>query len=317
MKRIAITGSSGYIGQRLIAWLEAGPAVEYILALDVRPMTCASPKVTVVQHDVTQPMESLFAEHNVEAAVHLAFLVDPVYNRARERRINVGGTQNFLASCHAAQIEALLIASSATAYGAWPDNPPLLTEEAPLRGKPGFPYVEDKLVQEELAARYAKEHPDCRVMLTRASVVTGPHMNNFLARFFQKPFSFAIRDANPTIPLVHEEDTARATGSILLQAPSGAYNLNAPNPVPLGEITRRMGARVMALPPSVIYPLAGAAWKLHLRTLSEAPPAMLDYIRYPWVADGSKVTRATDFHYRYDGQAAMEDFLHGHALAAR
>ncbi len=141
-------------------------------------------------------------------------------------------------------------------------------------------------------------------------------MNNFLARFFQKPFSFAIRGANPPIPLVHEEDTTRATGSILLQAPPGAYNLNAPNPVPLREITRRMGARVLALPPSMIYPLAGAAWKLHLRTLSEAPPAMLDYIRYPWVADGSKVTHATDFRYRYDGQAAMEDFLHGRALAS-
>jgi NAD dependent epimerase/dehydratase family enzyme len=90
----------------------------------------------------------------------------------------------------------------------------------------------------------------------------------------------AVSGANPPIPLVHEEDTARATGSILLQASPGAYDLNAPNPVPLREITRRIGARVMALPPSMVYPLAGAAWKLHLRALSEAPPAMPDYIRY-------------------------------------
>jgi hypothetical protein len=42
---------------------------------------------------------------------------------------------------------------------------------------------------------------------------------------------------------------------------------------------------------------------------------MLDYIRYPWVVDGSKMTHATDFRYHYDGHAAMEDFLHGRALA--
>jgi hypothetical protein len=28
------------------------------------------------------------------------------------------------------------------------------------------------------------------------------------------------------------------------------------------------------------------------------------------------VTHATDFRYRFDGHAAMEDFLHGHALAS-
>ncbi|RMF36779.1 MAG: hypothetical protein D6759_03105, partial [Chloroflexi bacterium] len=33
MKRIAITGASGYIGQRLLARLEAEPAVEQVLAL--------------------------------------------------------------------------------------------------------------------------------------------------------------------------------------------------------------------------------------------------------------------------------------------
>lgn len=310
MNTIAVTGASGYIGQRLIALLEAEPTIEHILALDARPLPSTWPKVAFVEHDVTRPMESLFLEHGVQGAVHLAFLVDPIHNRARERRINVGGTENFLAACHATRVKALLIASSATVYGAWPDNPPLLLEDAPLRGKPGFPYVEDKLVQEELAARYAKEHPDCRVLLTRASVVTGPRMNNFLTRFFLKPLSFAIRGANPRIPVVHEDDTAEATWKTLLQAPPGAYNLNAPNPVPLGEITQRIGARVFALPPGLIYPLATLAWKVHLRALSEAPPAMLDYIRYPWVADGSKVSRVTDFRYHYDGYGALESFLH-------
>ena len=314
MHTIAITGASGYIGRQLIALLEDEPAVERVLALDIRPLTSSSPKVTFVQHDVTRPMESLFVEHRVRGAVHLAYVLNPVHDREWERRINVGGTENFLAACHAAGVEALLIASSATVYGAWPDNPPSLTEDAPLRGKPGFPYVEDKLRQEALAARYAQEHPDCRVLLTRASVVTGPHMDNFLSRFFLKPISFAVRGTNPLIPLVHEDDTAEATWKILSQAPPGAYNLNAPNPVPLSEITQRIGARVLALPPALLYPLAGLAWRLRLRALSEAPPAMLDYIRYSWVADGSKVTRATDFRYRYDGYAAMEDFLRSRGL---
>ena len=159
MKTISVTGASGYIGQRLITLLAQDPTVEHILALDTRSLPLSSPKVTFLEHDVACPMESVFTQYGVQAAVHLAYLVDPSHDRERERRINVGGTENFLAACHAAQVDALLISSSATVYGAWPDNPARLTEEAPLRGKPGFPYVEDKLEQENLAARYAEEHP--------------------------------------------------------------------------------------------------------------------------------------------------------------
>jgi UDP-glucose 4-epimerase len=271
--------------------------------------------VTSIEHDVTRPIGSVFSKHGVQAAVHLAYVLDPTHNREREKRVNVGGTENFLAACHDAKVEALLVASSATVYGAWPDNPAILTEEAPLRGKPGFPYVEDKLRQEDLTARYAEEHPNCRVLITRASIVMGAHMDNYLARYFLKSITFAIRGTNPSIPLVHEDDTAEATRKILMQAPAAAYNLNAPNPVPLREITHRIGARVLNLPRSLIYALAGLAWRLRLRALSEAPPAMLDYIRYPWVVDGSKVTRATDFRYRYDGYAALEAFLKSRGIS--
>ncbi len=309
MTTVAVTGAAGYIGQRLLHFLSLEPNIERILALDVRPPSFQHEKVTFLRHDVTRPMASIFAEHGVDMAVHLAFIVDPTHDRERERSINVGGTENFLAACHAANVGTLLIASSATVYGAWPDNPPLLSEDAPLRGKPGFPYVEDKLVQEELAARYAHEHPDCRVLITRATVVTGPHMNNFMARYFSRPVAFVVRGANPALPLVHEDDTAEATARILLQAPPGPYNINAPNPVPMREIVERMGARVLALPPAVLYPLATLGWKLRLRAITEAPPALLDYIRYSWNADGSKVTRVTDFQYRYDGRAALDAFL--------
>ncbi|RMF32903.1 MAG: NAD-dependent epimerase/dehydratase family protein [Chloroflexi bacterium] len=309
MKRIAITGASGYIGQRLLARLEAEPAVEQVLALDIRPLPSPFPKVTFVEHDVTRPMEELFTTHGVDTAVHLAFLVNPIHDRERERRINVGGTENFLAACHAAGVETLLMASSATVYGAWPDNPPLLPEESPLRGKPGFPYVEDKLALEALTARYAKEHPNCRVLITRAVVVAGPNVNNFLSRFLERPVMFVARGADPPVPLVHEDDVAEAKARLLLEAPAGAYNLSAPNPVRLREASRRAGTRVVALPPGLLYLLAGLAWKLRLRWLSEAPPAMLDYIRYPWTADGRKVTRVTGFRYRYDGPATLEAFL--------
>lgn len=311
MYTVAVTGASGYIGQRLVQRLAQEPTIDRVLAMDIRPLPFQQEKVLFLRHDVSEPFAEIFVQHRIRLAAHLAFIVDPIYDRQRERRVNVGGSRNFLDACHAAGVEALLLSSSATVYGALPDNPPLLTEDSPLRARPGFPYVEDKLVQEAMARQYAQEHPQARLIITRATVVTGPHMDNFMSRYFSRALAFTIRGANPLVPLVHEDDTAEATARLLLRAPSGAYNINAPNAVPLQEVIQKMGARAVALPPVLIYPLATLGWKLRLRFLTEVPPRMLDYIRYSWNVDGSKVTRFTDFRYHYDGRASMEAFLAG------
>ena len=308
MERIAVTGASGYIGRRLIDHIVADPAVEKVLALDIRALEHPSPRVTFVRHDVTAPMGALFRQHGIQAAAHLAFILDPVHDRERERRVNLGGTENFCKACAAAGVEAMLIAASGTGYGAWPDNPVPLTEEDPLRGRPGFPYVEDKVAQERMADAFAAAHPETRVLRTRATLVLGPHVDNFVSRYFRRPVAFVVRGYNPPAPVVHEEDVAAATWKLLREAPAGAYNLDAPDPIRLKEALAITGRPVLALPAAIMYPLVRVGWRLRLKALTEAPPAMLDYLRYPWSCDGSRVTRVTDFRYRYDARATVVDF---------
>ncbi|MBK9055427.1 MAG: NAD-dependent epimerase/dehydratase family protein [Chloroflexi bacterium] len=195
MRIVAVTGASGYVGQRVVAQLAAAPHIERILALDIRPATFTSDKVTFIRHDVAQPMTELFEQQGVDAAAHFAFVLNPTHDRVRERQVNVGGTENFLQACHAVQAQVVLVTSSATAYGAWPDNPPLLKETMPLRGKPGFAYVQDKVQQDLLTQQYAQGHPQSRVIITRMSVVMGPHVDNYISRYFLK--SLAIVCGEP------------------------------------------------------------------------------------------------------------------------
>lgn len=308
MKNVLITGASGYLGQQLINALANKPSVEKIVALDIRPRTFVSPKVVTIQHDVTRPMSHIFAEDEIDTAVHLAFVLDPIHNRERERAINVEGTRNFFTACADSGVQTILMASSATVYGAWPDNPECLTEESPLRGKPGFSYVDDKLIMEQLADEYTAVHPTTRLIRTRVAVAVGPTMNNYLARFFRKSLAFMVRGADPTIGIVHEQDVGRAKLALLEQAPTGAYNIAAPGLLRLSQILHMMGTRPWAVPASVAQQAAGLAWRLRWSWLSEAPPIMLDYIRYNWAVDGSKLTRVTDFTYQYDAATAVAHF---------
>jgi len=102
--RVAITGSSGFIGSRLVAQLSQDPDVEAIVGLDVAPPREPAPKLSFVKQDVTQPMDPAFRAQRVDAAVHLAFIVDPMHDERRMTEINIRGTENFIAACAAAAV---------------------------------------------------------------------------------------------------------------------------------------------------------------------------------------------------------------------
>ena len=145
-RRIAVTGASGYLGRLLVNRLARCEGVERVLAIDIRPLMGDIPQnVVYVKRDVTEPMADLLIKHRIEAVAHLAFVIQPDRNAARASRVNVGGASSVLDACAAAEVRHVLYMSSATVYGAHADNPPMLTEDAPLRPVRGFQYSELKV----------------------------------------------------------------------------------------------------------------------------------------------------------------------------
>src|SRR5437868_15019821 len=64
---------------------------------------------------------------------------------------DVGQTRALLRSTRARR---LVYTSSAMVYGAWPNNPVPLTEDAPMRPNPGFAYATAKAEGERLAVEW-------------------------------------------------------------------------------------------------------------------------------------------------------------------
>src|SRR5262249_19901498 len=121
-KVVAVTGISGLIGRELAFQLEADDEVEKVVGIGVAPFDVPSDKFVFVQRSVTEPFADVFEEHKVEAAVHLAFALNPMHDRATEERVNIEGSKGFLDACSKAKVRMVLVVSSASAYGALPDN---------------------------------------------------------------------------------------------------------------------------------------------------------------------------------------------------
>ncbi len=290
--RIAVTGSSGYVGRGLIERLERDDAVEEILAIDVRPPSREhSAKVVFRRHDVAEPqgyrhgvaepLGEMLREHGMEAVVHLAFLLNAGHRRSAGHRVNVGGIANVLLAGAQAGVSYFLYVSSSTVYGAHAHNSHGLTEEAPVRPVKSFEYGQDKASAEAVMAGFISlNRPSMTSTVLRVCPVMGPNADNFISMAFSKPVLVSVRGYDPPMQLVHEDDLTDVMATCLTARASGVYNVAGRGTIRWSEMAAAYGRRLIPLPAPLLYGLTELTWRLRLQ--SDSPASGLDFIRYPW-----------------------------------
>lgn len=303
--RVAITGAAGYIGRQVIQQLEKEQC-EAIIGISRR--TWNHPFSTLDYHslDVRSPaLSDLLAKKDVDAVIHLAFVVTPLHDEQEMHSINIDGTRNLLEAAARAEVDKVIVTSSTMVYGAWPDNPTYLTEDAPLRGHPTYYYNRDKIAVEHLCREFQKQHPDIILTILRPCLVLGPTVDQFYSRLLNWPLLPLVGKSNPPLQFVHEEDVARAYQHFLQKDIGGTFNITGSGTMTWKEVVEAAGKRTVRLPPALLYPLVSLLWRLHL---IEIPPQVLDFIRYPWVASNEKAKKA-GFVPQYSTRETLASFL--------
>jgi len=118
---------------------------------------------------------------DADSVVHLAWShSDPghgspgiVFPNAPAVPANLVALRRVLEAAEQARVGRLVHVSCATVYGAWPDNPVPLAEDATLRPNPGFAYAVEKAEGERMVAEWADDHPEVVVTILRPTVTVG------------------------------------------------------------------------------------------------------------------------------------------------
>ena len=304
-KVVAVTGAAGYIGVLLLRRLLAEPAIERVVGIDVRPAPVTHSKLRWVQQQVTAPLDEAFAGAGV--VVHLAFVLRQSRHRAESRRVNIEGAANVLRACAATHIKRIVVMSSSTVYGPHPDNPPLLTEEAPPRPPRDFHYAWDKRETEALFQRHAAGHSEAAVSVLRGCVVMGPSARNFITQALFKPLLVGVRGCDPGLQFVHEEDLAEVLWRFAAESHPGVFNVAAPGEVRWSALARMVGKRMVWLPAPLAYGLTDLAWRMRLQ--NDAPGVGLDFVRWPWAVSTEKLERELRFEFRHTSAEALASYL--------
>ena len=303
MRRVAITGVSGYIGSQLLARLDAHPDVEAVIGVDARSPEVDSPKLRFFLRDITRPLGDLFAQEGADSAVHLAFVLKPTRRKGEARLVNVRGTQHFIDACRSSGVQHVLYFGSASAYGAHPDNPVPLTEDSPLRPNLKFQYSREKAETDRMFQSYAALDTHVAVTLLRGCVVIGPGgARSIGSKMFQRVM---LRTAghDPEVQYLHEEDLMDLLVMALERRLPGIFNVAGDGILRYSDVARLAHRPMVAVPRGMLAALMNATWALGLQ--SESPSAGLDFIAYPWVVSNERLKRETGFSYRYSSEEAV------------
>jgi UDP-glucose 4-epimerase len=303
--RYLVTGGSGYIGSRLVERLSQREDTDRILICDIRPPRSHRPGVEYQELDVSDKdrVRATIERDRPDVLIHLAFLLNPIHDEDRMYQVDVGGTQNVLEAAESAGTQQVLVTSSATAYGAFADNPVPMTEDHPVRGVPDFEYARDKAECDRLCQLWALRNPERTMTIVRPCIVLGPNVDNYIVRLWtDQPFQMDFGAGDTPIQFVHEDDLVDGLMLLIEGRHAGPFNIAGDGTMTIAECGDAIGAKRRRVPLKVAWKLGSVMWKLHQ---SETPPGNIHFAIHPWVVSTDKL-KSVGWHPRHTSRQTFE-----------
>ncbi|HKP61292.1 MAG TPA: NAD-dependent epimerase/dehydratase family protein [Polyangiales bacterium] len=307
---IAITGAMTFLGRSLVRMLAEADDVARVVVVDLENPDTAGPATTFYAVDLTQPgadarLAEILQAERIDTLVHLAFLEAPTPAVAWAHELESVGTMHVLRACHKHALRKLIVCSSFLVYGPHADNPNYLSEERPLRGLYGTPFVSDKIDVEQQVDRFRENHPRTAVTVLRLAALLGPSVRNHVVRWFSRTFVPTVLGYDPLLQFVHEVDALRALRLAIESDASGTYNIASSGVLPLSTVIRLSGGLSFPLPYWALRRLGGVMWGAQL---CEAPPGFAALLRYLCVVDTTRARQHLGFSPDFSTRDAVLDF---------
>ena len=310
MRRVLVTGGSGFLGSNAVRALAAHPDVELVVSGDVRPPAASVPEGVIVEScDVTDAaaVASVVERHAIDTVVHLAAIVNPGgLSEDVEYRVDVEGTRNVLEACVAHGVSRIVVSSSGAAYGYHADNPEWLTEDDAIRGNEEFSYSRHKRLVEELLATYRAEHPSIGQVVLRIGTILGPTVANQITALWDGPRILRIAGSDSPFVFIWVDDVVGAivrgaTGDV-----TGAFNVAGDGRMSVTEIAAALGKRTITLPPALLTAVLGVG---HALRLTVHGPERVGFLRYRPVLDNTRLKRELGYTPAKTSREAFDAYL--------
>lgn len=207
--------------------------------------------------------------------------------RARRRQSAAHGLAAALAGAQSAT--HVVLVSSGLVYGAWPNNPVPITEDAALRPDIEFDYARQLGAVELAVDQWRRARRGRSVTVLRPAVAMAADGTTVLARALAAGMGQRRGEDDPPAQFVHLDDLASAVVLGAVRRLDGVYNV-APDGWVAGDRVRALAgvAPRPRLPEWANEFLSSLQWRFQRGPI---PPGLRSYTRWPWLLANDKLRR--------------------------
>lgn len=305
---VAVTGAASGVGRLLVQRLaapEGSARPREVVAIDAEFADLRG--VTWRIADVCDPgLVSRLG--GVDVLVHTADDRSLETRPARRRAHNIRAAQTVLTAAAASGVPRVVLVTSTMVYGAAPDNPVPLAENAARVSDNSEGLMGDFAEIEALAERARRAHPSLTVTVVRPAPLVGPGLDTLLSRHFSAPRLLTVKGHQQHWQFCHEEDLAGALAFCALHGvdgPEGVVAVASEGSLTQDEVEAVAGMKHFEVPANLAF---GAVRRLHQARITPAAEGELKFLVYPCVVDCA-VLRDAGWKPAYDNGAALAALL--------
>jgi UDP-glucose 4-epimerase len=218
--------------------------------------------------------------------------------------LNVMGTGRILDLCQKYNVKKMIILSTYHVYGANPDNPVFIKEDAVLKGSIKYPELRDVVEMDQLCTNWMwKNKSSIETLVFRPCSIIGPQIKNAMVNYLLTPYAPLAIDFNPMFQFIHEFDMANLLVESIEGLPTGIYNAAPTDVISINEAKKHLAIPTIPVALFMMEQLA----KILNKTLWKIPGYFLDYLKYSCIIDTKQLHEALPhFKFRFNSREALE-----------
>jgi len=322
--KILITGAAGCLGSRIVNALstiaEGAQKVDFqnsiqeqpleIFATDIRENPFVdTTNMSYQRFDLRSKEFYLWLkEIRPDKIVHLASILQISKQMTREmaHEIDVVATKKLLEQSIKLGVDKFIVTTSGAAYGYYPENRNVITEERATKGNSDYFYSAHKAEVEAIMAQYRESHPELKQVVFRPGAILGPDFHGPVVNLFQQKMIVGLMGYPGPFNFIWSEDIVAYIIEALTTDITGEYNIAGDGTLSMRDIAKRLDKPYLPLPPWFIQGALAIAKPLGL---SQYGPEQVKFIKYRPVLSNDKIKKAFNHQPRYTSQKALDAYL--------